>query len=117
MIYIYIYIYISRPQLLEELSPEEVREQVKRHIYTTMGHFRDRIHVWDVVNEALAPDGTFSMVVYISVAVVVMVLQYCGNFACRSSSFFHHQIGPQWYLLLLLIICSYIYTHTYMIPA
>ena len=46
-----------RPKLLEELSPEDVREQLKRHIFTTMGHFRDRIKVWDVVNEALAPDG------------------------------------------------------------
>lgn len=46
-----------RPKLLDYLSPEEVREQTKRHIFTTMGHFRDRIKVWDVVNEALAPDG------------------------------------------------------------
>jgi GH35 family endo-1,4-beta-xylanase len=30
---------------------------LRRHIFTTMGHFRGRIKVWDVVNEALAPDG------------------------------------------------------------
>lgn len=46
-----------RPKLLEDLAPDDVREQLKRHIFTTMGHFRDRIKVWDVVNEALAPDG------------------------------------------------------------
>ena len=47
----------NRPQLLEDLSPCDVREQLRRHIFTTMGHFRGRIKVWDVVNEALAPDG------------------------------------------------------------
>ena len=72
--YIYLYLYIlcaltqfrslapnnsHRPKLLEDLAPEEVREQVRRHIFTTMGHFRGRIKVWDVVNEALAPNGEF----------------------------------------------------------
>ena len=42
---------------MEDLSPCDVREQLRRHIFTTMGHFRGRIKVWDVVNEALAPDG------------------------------------------------------------
>ena len=51
-----------RPKLLEDLAPEEVREQVRRHIFTTMGHFRGRIKVWDVVNEALAPNGEFSCI-------------------------------------------------------
>jgi len=46
--------------LLEDLEPEEVREHLRRHIFTTMGHFRGRIKVWDVVNEALAPDGTLA---------------------------------------------------------
>lgn len=43
--------------LLERLEPEQVRLEVKRHIFTVMGHFRGRIRVWDVVNEALTPDG------------------------------------------------------------
>lgn len=47
-------------EILEEMSSEQVREQVKRHIFTTMGHFRGRIKLWDVVNEALAPDGTLA---------------------------------------------------------
>eukprot|EP00536_Pseudo-nitzschia_multiseries_P000380 jgi/Psemu1/178733/e_gw1.5.211.1 len=52
--------HVTSPQLLEELEPEEVREQLRRHIFTTMGHFRGRIKVWDVVNEALAPDGNLA---------------------------------------------------------
>jgi endo-1,4-beta-xylanase len=50
----------SPTEILEELSPEQVREQLKRHIFTTMGHFRGRVEVWDVVNEALAPDGSLA---------------------------------------------------------
>mmetsp|Transcript_50169 Transcript_50169/g.121557 ORF Transcript_50169/g.121557 Transcript_50169/m.121557 type:complete len:494 (-) Transcript_50169:47-1528(-) len=53
--------HVSSPEhILEAMDPEEVREQLRRHIFTTMGHFRGRIHVWDVVNEALAPDGTLA---------------------------------------------------------
>lgn len=47
----------SPNSILENLSPAQVEEELKRHIFTTMGHFRGRIKVWDVVNEALAPDG------------------------------------------------------------
>ncbi|KAL3938584.1 MAG: hypothetical protein SGARI_001684 [Bacillariaceae sp.] len=51
-------------EILEEMTPEEVREQLRRHIFTTMGHFRGRIRVWDVVNEALAPDGSLAESVF-----------------------------------------------------
>lgn len=50
----------SPTEILEEMTPEQVREQLKRHIFTTMGHFRGRIKVWDVVNEALSPDGSLA---------------------------------------------------------
>lgn len=46
--------------ILEEMSPDEVKQQLRRHIFTTMGHFHGRIKTWDVVNEALAPDGTLA---------------------------------------------------------
>ncbi|MGK3747315.1 MAG: hypothetical protein ACI90V_014179 [Bacillariaceae sp.] len=40
--------HVTSPQaILEEMSSEEVREQLRRHIFTTMGHFRGRINVWD----------------------------------------------------------------------
>ncbi len=50
----------SPVSILETMSSQQVAEQVRRHIFTTMGHFRGRIHVWDVVNESLAPDGTLA---------------------------------------------------------
>jgi endo-1,4-beta-xylanase len=50
--------HVTSPPFLEDMSPDDVRYAVKRHIFTTMGYFRDRINMWDVVNEALASDGT-----------------------------------------------------------
>ena len=51
--------------LLEPLSNEDFAIQVKRHIYTTIGHYRHRIHRWDVVNEALAPDGSLADTIFL----------------------------------------------------
>jgi endo-1,4-beta-xylanase len=44
----------------EGLDTKSFAQEVKKHIFTTMGHFRGRIKIWDVVNEALAPDGTLA---------------------------------------------------------
>lgn len=40
-------------------KPEVLRERMRKHIYTVMGHFKGRVHRWDVVNEAIMEDGTF----------------------------------------------------------
>jgi endo-1,4-beta-xylanase len=45
-------------ELLETMSPIEVSSAVKQHIFTSMGYYIDCIMIWDVVNEALAHDGT-----------------------------------------------------------
>mmetsp|Transcript_4247 Transcript_4247/g.7568 ORF Transcript_4247/g.7568 Transcript_4247/m.7568 type:complete len:489 (-) Transcript_4247:134-1600(-) len=50
--------HVTSPPFLEDMSPEEVRRAVKRHIFTTMAYFKGRIKMWDVVNESLASDGT-----------------------------------------------------------
>ena len=50
--------HVTSPKFLEDMDSVSVKEHLRRHIFTTMGHFRGRIKVWDVVNEALAPDGT-----------------------------------------------------------
>jgi endo-1,4-beta-xylanase len=57
--------HVTSPKFVEEMEPAEVREAVKRHIFTVMGHFKGRIRVWDVVNEALAPDGTLAENVFL----------------------------------------------------
>jgi endo-1,4-beta-xylanase len=41
------------------LSREALLERMKDHILTVMGRYRGRIHGWDVVNEAIMPDGSF----------------------------------------------------------
>jgi endo-1,4-beta-xylanase len=40
------------------LSREALLERMKDHIFTVMGHYRGRIHGWDVVNEAILVDGS-----------------------------------------------------------
>mmetsp|Transcript_52182 Transcript_52182/g.77921 ORF Transcript_52182/g.77921 Transcript_52182/m.77921 type:complete len:437 (-) Transcript_52182:60-1370(-) len=53
--------HVTTPKWVDDtLTSEEVREQLRRHIFTTVGHYRGRIHVWDVVNESLAPDGSLA---------------------------------------------------------
>mmetsp|Transcript_34972 Transcript_34972/g.52824 ORF Transcript_34972/g.52824 Transcript_34972/m.52824 type:complete len:461 (+) Transcript_34972:25-1407(+) len=57
--------HVTTPPFVEDLSPAQLRNELKRHIFTTMGHFRGRIKVWDVVNEALAPDGSLANNVFL----------------------------------------------------
>ena len=52
--------HVTSPKFLQDLEPHQVREQLRRHIYTVMGHFRGRITTWDVCNECLAPDGSLA---------------------------------------------------------
>lgn len=41
------------------LNREALLGRMKEHIFTVMGRYKGRIHAWDVVNEALAEDGSF----------------------------------------------------------
>lgn len=50
--------HVTSPPFLEDMTGDEVRESVRRHIFTTMGYFKGRIKMWDVVNESLASDGS-----------------------------------------------------------
>ena len=52
--------HVTSPAALKGLAPAQIREEVRRHIFTTCGHYYNRVHSWDVVNEALAPDGSLA---------------------------------------------------------
>jgi len=39
------------------LSRDALLRRMKEHIFTVVGRYKGRIHGWDVVNEAIAPDG------------------------------------------------------------
>ncbi len=41
------------------LGREALLGRMKDHIFAVMGRYRGRIHGWDVVNEAILPDGSF----------------------------------------------------------
>jgi endo-1,4-beta-xylanase len=43
----------------KSLSREALLGRMKEHIFTVMGRYKGRIHGWDVVNEAIAEDGSF----------------------------------------------------------
>jgi endo-1,4-beta-xylanase len=43
----------ATPEWVEELSPPELRIAVEDHIRTVVQHYRGRVAVWDVVNEAI----------------------------------------------------------------
>jgi endo-1,4-beta-xylanase len=46
------------PSWIEELSPPELRIAFEDHVREVAGHFAGRVHAWDVVNEAVADDGS-----------------------------------------------------------
>jgi endo-1,4-beta-xylanase len=47
----------SLPGWVSGLSASDLRAAVAAHIREVAGHYRGRVHAWDVVNEAVADDG------------------------------------------------------------
>jgi endo-1,4-beta-xylanase len=47
----------ATPPWVNALAPADLRVAIDRHIRNAAGHFRGRVHAWDVVNEAVADDG------------------------------------------------------------
>ncbi len=41
------------------LTREALLDRMKEHIFTVMGRYKGLVHGWDVVNEAIKPDGSF----------------------------------------------------------
>jgi endo-1,4-beta-xylanase len=48
----------SSPAWIGALAPADFRAAFERHIRTVVSHYQGRIHAWDVVNEAIADDGS-----------------------------------------------------------
>src|SRR4051812_5331440 len=48
----------SVPSWVNGLSPAELRVAFENHIRSVAEHFRGRVYAWDVVNEAVADDGS-----------------------------------------------------------
>ena len=41
------------------VSRDVLKSRIEKHIATVVGHYKGRIHGWDVVNEAIEDDGSF----------------------------------------------------------
>jgi endo-1,4-beta-xylanase len=48
----------ATPSWVNGLSPADFRVAFERHIRTVADHYQGRVHTWDVVNEAIADDGS-----------------------------------------------------------
>jgi endo-1,4-beta-xylanase len=42
-----------------QVTPEVLKERMKKHIYTVVGRYKGKVKGWDVVNEAIEDDGSF----------------------------------------------------------
>jgi endo-1,4-beta-xylanase len=51
--------WVFRDESGKLLDREVLLKRMKEHIFTVMGRYKGRIHGWDVVNEAILPDGQF----------------------------------------------------------
>jgi endo-1,4-beta-xylanase len=51
--------WVFQDELGNRLNREVLLERMKEHIFAVMGRYKGRIHGWDVVNEAILPDGQF----------------------------------------------------------
>ncbi|GMH60435.1 hypothetical protein TrRE_jg2886 [Triparma retinervis] len=57
--------HVTSPKFINDLPPAEFSKVVRNHIFTVMRHFRGRVRQWDVVNEALAPDGSMADTIFL----------------------------------------------------
>ena len=48
---------MRRPAHNDVITADDLRTAVEQHIRTVVGHYRGRVHAWDVVNEAVADGG------------------------------------------------------------
>jgi endo-1,4-beta-xylanase len=59
--------WVFRDSLGNQLTREALLERMKDHIVTVVGHFRGKVHGWDVVNEAVDADGSLRQTPWCSI--------------------------------------------------
>lgn len=64
ILFSYLLQHVTSPKYLEQLSAEQLKLEMRRHIFTVMGRYKNQIKTWDVVNESLSPDGSLAQNIF-----------------------------------------------------
>lgn len=82
----------------EDLSPQEVRDMLKDHVTRVVSRYRGKVWAWDVVNEALAEDGSLRDTIWLRKLGPNYIADafYWARAADPNAMLFINEYGAEW---------------------
>ena len=82
----------------EDLSPQEVRDLLRDHVTTVVSRYRGKVWAWDVVNEALAEDGSLRDTIWLRKLGPNYIADafYWARAADPNATLFINEYGAEW---------------------